>query len=186
MHHKNVRMTFSRSLFLSGVLVLSIQFFVYVINKRKKERRKTQLTLFYVFMAISGAFKFRGASNAVFSLDDTDASKGVITHSRFDMSSYFRSWYTNRFYEVLLITFSKISGNHAAALALAANLRGIPAYIVIPKNAPTCKVENVKRYGGQIIWSEASIKSREETANKVWQETGAIFIHPYNDGRILR
>ncbi|KAK7358630.1 hypothetical protein VNO77_00568 [Canavalia gladiata] len=105
-----------------------------------------------------GAFKFRGACNAVFSLNDEDASKGVVTHS---------------------------SGNHAAALALAAKLRGIPAYIVIPKNAPTCKIENVKRYGGQVIWSEASIRSREEIANKVWQETGAIFIHPYNDGRIL-
>ncbi|XP_015955580.1 serine racemase [Arachis duranensis] len=105
-----------------------------------------------------GAFKFRGACNAVFSLDDEDASKGVVTHS---------------------------SGNHAAALALAAKLRGIPAYIVIPKNAPTCKVENVKRYGGQVVWSEASVQSREEIANKVWQETGAIFVHPYNDGRIL-
>nr|KYP65613.1 Serine racemase [Cajanus cajan] len=105
-----------------------------------------------------GAFKFRGASNAVFSLNDEDASKGVVTHS---------------------------SGNHAAALALAAKLRGIPSYIVVPKNAPTCKVENVKRYGGQIVWSEASVQSREEVANKVWQETGAIFIHPYNDARIL-
>ncbi|XP_047166018.1 serine racemase isoform X2 [Vigna umbellata] len=85
----------------------------------------------------------------------------------------------------LLIVFYKISGNHAAALALAAKLRGIPSYIVIPKNAPTCKVENVKRYGGQIVWSEPSVQSREEVANKVWQETGAIFIHPYNDGRIL-
>ncbi|XP_014506043.1 serine racemase isoform X1 [Vigna radiata var. radiata] len=105
-----------------------------------------------------GAFKFRGACNAVFSLNDEDASKGVVTHS---------------------------SGNHAAALALAAKLRGIPSYIVIPKNAPTCKIENVKRYGGQIVWSEPSVQSREEVANKVWQKTGAIFIHPYNDGRIL-
>lgn len=80
----------------------------------------------------------------------------------------------------------KTSGNHAAALALAAKLRGIPAYIVIPKNAPTCKVENVKRYGGQVIWSDASMQSREDTAKKVLQETGAILIHPYNDGRILR
>lgn len=85
-----------------------------------------------------------------------------------------------------MIIFSKISGNHAAALALAAKLRGIPVYIVIPKNAPACKVENVKRYGGQIIWSENSVRSREEIAHKVWQETGAVFIHPYNDGRILR
>lgn len=91
-----------------------------------------------------------------------------------------------RICQALLIVFYKISGNHAAALALAAKLRGIPSYIVIPKNAPTCKIENVKRYGGQIVWSEPSVQSREEVANKVWQKTGAIFIHPYNDGRILR
>lgn len=84
------------------------------------------------------------------------------------------------------MVFLKYSGNHAAALALAAKLRGIPAYIVIPKNAPKCKVENVKRYGGQIIWSEANMQSREETANKVLHETGAVLVHPYNDGRIIR
>ncbi|XP_055819620.1 serine racemase [Solanum dulcamara] len=105
-----------------------------------------------------GAFKFRGACNAIYSLDDDQAAKGVVTHS---------------------------SGNHAAALALAAKLRGIPAYIVIPKNAPKCKVENVKRYGGQVIWSEPSMHSREDTANKVLQDTGAVLIHPYNDGRII-
>ncbi|ONK71518.1 uncharacterized protein A4U43_C04F9470 [Asparagus officinalis] len=81
-----------------------------------------------------GAFKIRGASNAIFSLDDNEVDKGVLTHS---------------------------SGNHAAAVSLAAKLRGIPAYIVIPKNAPKCKVENVKRYGGQVIWSEATLESRE-------------------------
>lgn len=69
---------------------------------------------------------------------------------------------------------------------MAAKLRGIPAYIVIPKNAPSCKVENVKRYGGQIIWSEATMQSREETANRVLQETGAVLLHPYNDKRIIR
>ncbi|KAI3501275.1 hypothetical protein L2E82_40637 [Cichorium intybus] len=105
-----------------------------------------------------GAFKFRGASNTVFSLDDEQAAKGVATHS---------------------------SGNHAAALALAAKLRGIPAYIVIPKNAPKCKVENVKRYGGQIIWCEPTMQSREETANKVLKETGAVLVHPYNDPRTI-
>ncbi|KAL5747463.1 hypothetical protein ACOSP7_024464 [Xanthoceras sorbifolium] len=105
-----------------------------------------------------GAFKFRGACNAVLSLDDDQATKGVVTHS---------------------------SGNHAAALALAAKLRGIPAYIVIPKNAPKCKVENVKRYGGQVIWSEPTMQSRENTASKVLQETGAALVHPYNDGRII-
>lgn len=81
---------------------------------------------------------------------------------------------------------SKISGNHAAALSLAAKLRGIPAYIVIPENGPKCKVENVIRYGGQVIRSEATMQSREMTATKVMQETGALLIHPYNDGRIIR
>ncbi|GKV24988.1 hypothetical protein SLEP1_g34509 [Rubroshorea leprosula] len=106
-----------------------------------------------------GAFKFRGACNAVFSLGDDQAAKGVVTHS---------------------------SGNHAAALSLAAKLRGIPAYIVVPKNAPKCKVENVIRYGGQVIWSEATMQSREITATKVLKETGAILVHPYNDERIIR
>lgn len=105
-----------------------------------------------------GAFKFRGASNTVFSLDDEQAAKGVATHS---------------------------SGNHAAALALAAKMRGIPAYIVIPENAPKCKVENVKRYGGQVIWCEGTMKSREETAKKVLNETGAVLVHPYNDPRTI-
>ncbi|XP_065858246.1 serine racemase [Euphorbia lathyris] len=105
-----------------------------------------------------GAFKCRGACNAIFSLDDDQAAKGVVTHS---------------------------SGNHAAALALAAKLRGIPAYIVVPKNAPKCKVENVKRYGGQVTWSEPTMNSRESVAAKVVQETGAVLIHPYNDGRII-
>ncbi|KAM3388900.1 hypothetical protein ACQJBY_011190 [Aegilops geniculata] len=102
----------------------------------------------------AGAFKIRGASNAIFALDDNQAAKGVVTHS---------------------------SGNHAAAVALAAKLRGIPAYIVIPKNAPACKVENVKRYGGQVIWSDVTMESRESTAKRVQEETGAILIHPFND-----
>ncbi|KAJ8766156.1 hypothetical protein K2173_021673 [Erythroxylum novogranatense] len=105
-----------------------------------------------------GAFKFRGACNAIFSLDNDQAAKGVVTHS---------------------------SGNHAAALALAAKLRGIPAHIVIPNNAPKCKVENVIRYGGQVIWSDVTIQSREDTAAKVMQETGAVLVHPFNDGRII-
>ncbi|GAB2235430.1 hypothetical protein Drorol1_Dr00025855 [Drosera rotundifolia] len=105
-----------------------------------------------------GAFKFRGATNALFSLKDEEAAKGVVTHS---------------------------SGNHAAALALAAKLRGVPAYIIIPKNAPSCKVQNVIRYGGKVIWSEATMQSRETTAAKVVDETGAVLIHPYNDARII-
>ncbi|KAF8702414.1 hypothetical protein HU200_032790 [Digitaria exilis] len=102
----------------------------------------------------AGTFKIRGASNSIFALDDEQASKGVVTHS---------------------------SGNHAAAVALAAKLRGIPAHIVIPKNAPACKVKNVKRYGGQIIWSDVSIESRESVCAKVQEETGAVLIHPFNN-----
>ncbi|CAN6240438.1 unnamed protein product [Urochloa humidicola] len=102
----------------------------------------------------AGAFKIRGASNSIFALDDEQASKGVVTHS---------------------------SGNHAAAVALAAKLRGIPAHIVIPKNAPACKVENVKRYGGHIIWSDVSIESRESVCERVQKETGAILVHPFNN-----
>ncbi|KAL6182170.1 hypothetical protein ACLB2K_043593 [Fragaria x ananassa] len=108
-----------------------------------------------------GAFKFRGACNAVFSLDDDQAAKGVVTQQV-------------RFWLVFL-----------DALSLAAKLRGIPAYIVIPKNAPKCKVENVMRYGGQVIWSEPTMQSRESTAAKVLQETGAVLLHPYNDERII-
>ncbi|PON86423.1 D-serine ammonia-lyase [Trema orientale] len=105
-----------------------------------------------------GAYKFRGACNAVFSLDDDQASKGVLTHS---------------------------SGNHAAAVALAAKLRGVPSYIVMPKNAPQRKVENVKQYGGQIMFCEPNLPSRESTAAKVMQETGAVLVHPFNDGRVI-
>lgn len=105
-----------------------------------------------------GAFKFRGASNAILSLAEEEAAKGVVTHS---------------------------SGNHAAALSLAAKMRGIPAYIVVPSNAPKCKVQNVMRYGGQVIWCEPTLESRHITADKVQQDTGAILIHPYNDGRII-
>ncbi|KAG6517553.1 hypothetical protein ZIOFF_020946 [Zingiber officinale] len=106
-----------------------------------------------------GAFKIRGASNAIFSLSDDQAAKGVLTHS---------------------------SGNHAAAVALAAKLRGIPAYVVIPKNAPKCKVENVRRYGGQIFWSESTIQSRESITEKVQQDTGAILVHPFNNRFTIR
>lgn len=78
------------------------------------------------------------------------------------------------------------SGNHAAAVALAAKIRNIPAFIVMPKNAPKCKVANVKRYGGNIHFCDPTIESREEVACNVQEETGATMIHPYNDGRIIR
>lgn len=105
-----------------------------------------------------GAFKFRGACNAVFSLSQEDARQGVCTHS---------------------------SGNHAQALALAARMRGIPAYIVMPDNAPAVKRNAVAGYGGQIIFCHPTLEERERTLERIRQETGAIFIHPYNDERVI-
>ena len=78
------------------------------------------------------------------------------------------------------------SGNHAAAVALAAKLRGIPAHIVIPKNAPACKIDNVRRYGGKVIWSDVSIESRESVCKRVQEETGAVLIHPFNNKYTIR
>ncbi len=106
----------------------------------------------------AGAFKSRGACNAVFSLSDEEAKRGVLTHS---------------------------SGNHAAALARAAKARGIPAYIVMPNNAPQVKVAAVRHYGGRITFCEPNLVDREATAERVQKETGAVMIHPYNDERII-
>jgi threonine dehydratase len=105
-----------------------------------------------------GAFKFRGASNAVFLLSDEEASHGVCTHS---------------------------SGNHAQALALAARMRAIPAYIVMPKNAPAVKKNAVAGYGGQITFCEPTLEARETTLEKIRSTTGANVVHPYNDERVI-
>ena len=105
-----------------------------------------------------GAFKFRGASNAVFLLTDEEASCGVCTHS---------------------------SGNHAQALALAARMRGIPAYIVMPKNAPSVKKNAVAGYGGLITFCEPTLEARETTLAKIVEQTGANVVHPYNDERVI-
>jgi threonine dehydratase len=105
-----------------------------------------------------GAFKARGATNAVFLLTDEEAAKGVVTHS---------------------------SGNHAAALARAARLRGIPAYIVMPSNSPQAKQAAVRRYGGEILLCEPTLAARESTARQVMERTGAAFIHPYDDLRVM-
>ena len=105
-----------------------------------------------------GAFKFRGASNAVFSLSEEEMSHGVATHS---------------------------SGNHAAALALAASLRGIKAYIVMPSNSSKVKVAAVEHYNGIITFCKPTLKAREETLAKVLLQTNAAEIHPYNDYRII-
>lgn len=105
-----------------------------------------------------GAFKFRGATNAIFSLSDEEASRGVVTHS---------------------------SGNHAAALALAARNRGITARIVMPNNAPPVKVAAVKNYDGKITVCDSNPVVREETASRIVEETGATLIHPADDLPII-
>jgi threonine dehydratase len=105
-----------------------------------------------------GAFKVRGASNAVFGLSDEEANKGVATHS---------------------------SGNHASCLSYAAMRRGIPCNVVMPRTAPQAKKDTVRRYGGVITECEPSTTSREETFARVQAETGGDFVHPYNDPRVI-
>jgi threonine dehydratase len=105
-----------------------------------------------------GAFKFRGACNAVFTLTDAEARRGVCTHS---------------------------SGNHAQALALAARIRNIPAYIVMPNTAPAVKKAAVAGYGGQITLCAPTLEAREKTCTRIVAETGAAIVHPYNDERVL-
>ena len=105
-----------------------------------------------------GAFKIRGATNAVLSLDERTAAAGVATHS---------------------------SGNHAAALALAARLRGVPAYVVMPDTAPQVKKDAVAGYGAQITFCTPTLEAREAGLAQVVAETDAAFIPPYNDERII-
>ena len=105
-----------------------------------------------------GAFKVRGATNAVFGLDEAQAAKGVATHS---------------------------SGNHASCLSYAAKLRGIPCNVVMPSTAPQAKKNTVRRYGGWITECEPSTSSREATFATVQAETGGDFVHPYNDPRVI-
>jgi len=106
----------------------------------------------------TGSFKIRGATNAIFSLTEAEARHGVVTHS---------------------------SGNHAAAVSCAAAWRGIPAWIVMPKNAPGVKCRAVESYGGKITFCEPNVSSRSETAARIQAETGAVMVHPYDDDRII-
>jgi len=105
-----------------------------------------------------GAFKIRGACNAVYSLSDTESQNGVAAHS---------------------------SGNHAAALALAGQWRGIKAYVVMPENSSAVKLKAVAGYGAEIVLCKPTLKAREETLEGVVQSTGAAVIHPYNDYRVI-
>ena len=105
-----------------------------------------------------GAFKMRGAANAVLSLPEVERMKGVATHS---------------------------SGNHAQALALAAREAGIPAHIVMPETAPKVKVNAVKDYGAQIYFCEPTLAAREAKLTEIVEVTGATFIHPYNNELVI-
>jgi threonine dehydratase len=106
----------------------------------------------------TGSFKIRGATNAVFSLTEEEAKRGVVAPS---------------------------SGNHAAALALAARWRGISAWIVMPSNSSATKIRSVEDYGGKITLCEPNIASREATTAAIIQQTGAHLVHPYNDVRVI-
>ena len=105
-----------------------------------------------------GAFKMRGAANAIMALTEAERQKGVVTHS---------------------------SGNFAQAVALAAKQLKVKAYIVMPENAPRVKKEAVKAYGGNIIECESTPEAREETAARIKSETGATFLHPSNQDEVI-
>jgi threonine dehydratase len=105
-----------------------------------------------------GAFKARGACNAVFSLDEETARRGVVTHS---------------------------SGNHGAAIAYAARARGIPAWVVMPRNAPAVKQANVRRFGANVRLCEPTVAAREAACGEVASESGATLIHPFDDARVI-
>ena len=104
-----------------------------------------------------GAFKFRGASNAVMQLGE-EAESGICTHS---------------------------SGNHGQAVALAAKQRGVPAYIIMPKTAPKVKIEGVKSHGAEVILCEPNLAARVTTANSVIDRTRAVFIHPFDNPNVI-
>ncbi len=106
----------------------------------------------------SGSFKIRGATNAVFSLSEREAARGVVTHS---------------------------SGNHAAALSLAGRWRGIAVDVVMPSNAPQIKQAAVREYGGRITFCEPTLEARQATADRIIAERGATMVHPYDDWRII-
>ncbi len=105
-----------------------------------------------------GAFKFRGATNAVLSLSDHEKQKGVVTHS---------------------------SGNHAAALSLAAVMNGVKPYIVMPESAPVVKKNAVAGYGAEITFCKPTLQSREETTRVIIEKTGATLVHPYDNFNVI-
>ena len=106
----------------------------------------------------TGSFKIRGASNAILSLTEQEAARGIVTQS---------------------------SGNHGAAVACAAAWRGIPAWIVMPRNAPAVKAKAIEGYGGKVVFCEPTVTARKATCDRVEAETGAHLVHPYDDDRII-
>jgi threonine dehydratase len=106
----------------------------------------------------TGSFKIRGAANAILSLTAAEASRGIVTQS---------------------------SGNHGAAVACAASWRGVPAYVVMPENAPKVKILAIEAYGGKITFCAPKVSARKEACDRVQAETGAYLVHPYDDDRII-
>ncbi len=106
----------------------------------------------------TGSFKIRGASNAILSLTNEEAAQGIVTQS---------------------------SGNHGAAVACAAAWRRIPAWVVMPKNAPAVKAKAIEGYGGKIVFCEPTVTARKSACDRVHAETGAHLVHPYDDDRII-
>lgn len=106
----------------------------------------------------AGAFKFRGATNAILSLSDEEKRRGVVTHS---------------------------SGNHAAALSLAARMNGVKAMIVMPETAPSVKKAAVLGYGGEITFCKPTLEARESTTARIIKETGATLVHPYDNFKVI-
>jgi threonine dehydratase len=106
----------------------------------------------------TGSFKIRGASNAILSLTDQEAARGIVTQS---------------------------SGNHGAAVACATAWRKVPGWIVMPKNASAVKVKAIEGYGGKVVFCEPTVTTRKATCDRVQAETGAHLVHPYDDDRII-
>jgi threonine dehydratase len=106
----------------------------------------------------TGSFKIRGASNAILSITNQEAAKGIVTQS---------------------------SGNHGAAVACAAAWRRVPAWIVMPKNAPPVKVKAIESYGGKVVFCEPRVSARKAACDRVQAESGAHLVHPYDDDRIV-
>src|SRR5712692_10406573 len=106
----------------------------------------------------TGSFKIRGASNAILSLTESEAARGIVTQS---------------------------SGNHGAAVACAAAWRGVPAWIVMPNNASAVKAKAIEGYGGKIVFCDPTVTARKAACDRLQSETGAHLVHPYDDDRII-